>query len=103
VFSHSILCHLSCSFVIASFLDSLSGILSRIVFSSVLLIVFGSVAQVSGIAFGSDCNSFALVPISVGVAHHKIGAEFMFVAPNGEEIPPTLAVGGVKVACGCCV
>jgi hypothetical protein len=27
----------------------------------------------------------------------------MLGAPNGEEIPPTLAVGGVKVACGCCV
>jgi hypothetical protein len=59
--------------------------------------------HVWGIAFGSDCNSFALVPISLGVAHHKIGAEFMLGAPNGEEIPPTLAVGGVEMACGCCV
>lgn len=81
----------------------MSGILSRIVFSSVLLIFFHSVAQVLGIAFGSDCNSFALVPISVGVAHHKIGLEFVFAAQNGEEIPPTLAVGGVEMACDCCV
>jgi hypothetical protein len=27
----------------------------------------------------------------------------MLGAPNGEEIPPTLAVGGVEMAFGCCV
>ena len=61
--------------------------------------------HVWGIAFGSDCNCVALVPISFGVAHHKTGAEFMLVAPNGEEIPPIFATGGVifvEMACGCC-
>lgn len=72
-------------------------------FSSALFIFLGSATHVSGITFGSVCNSFALVPISAGVAHHIIGAEFMLVAPKGEEIPPSLAVRGVEMACGFCV
>ena len=80
----------------------LSTISPHIVDNLSLIFVFNS-AHVSGIAFGSDCNCVAVSFISVGVAHHKIGAEFMFVAPNGEEIPPTLAVGGVEMACDCCV
>ena len=72
----------------------------HIIFTSILLLV-----HVSGIAFGSDCSSFALVPISCGVAHHKTGLEFIFVAQKGEEIPPIFAVGGVifvEMACVCC-
>ena len=61
--------------------------------------------HVAGIALGSDCNSFALVPISCGVAHHKIGLEMILAAQKGDEIPPIFATGGaifVEMACGCC-
>jgi hypothetical protein len=72
----------------------------QIIFMSISLFI-----QVSGILLGNDCNSFALVLISCGVAHHKIGLELIFAAQKGEEIPPIFVTGGVifvEMACGCC-